>query len=485
MNVPNELRLGLAALLPLLLLAKSATAAPVRDETTLRTRLTGMVARPDGLEANEVARRAQSTSFELRQKRQEVLAAAAAADQALVAWFPRLSVAARYARLSPIDAQPIGNLVVAPPGTATGPLAPGTPLINAPVAFPALSNATSLQASLQLPLLDYVLRIPSVQAAARHQREAACWSERAARRQLTADARVLYYSWARARLQAVVAEQALTQARGHLDSARHALDAGSAPKADLMRVQAQVAATELFLMRARNLEAVLAEQLRTAMHDTGAGRYEIGEDLRVELAPLALGALEPLVDEAWRGRMEPRILDELFGTRVAERSVARAGLLPRLDGFGDVVSADPNPRFFPQRDSFETTWDVGAQVSWSPNDLAVAALASRAGSARVEAVAAERHALHDRLRGEVMQALAAVREADFAVAATARGLDAAEESYRVRRDLYANGRATSIELTDAETDLTQARLNAVAARIDQRLSRVRFAHAVGRDGEKN
>ena len=51
----------------------------------------------------------------------------------------------------------------------------------------------------------------------------------------------------------------------------------------------------------------------------------------------------------------------------------------------------------------------------------------------------------------------------------------------MRRDLYANGRATSIELTDAETDLTQARLNAVGARIDQRVARVRLVHALGRD----
>jgi outer membrane protein TolC len=474
-----------AALLPLVLFAHAAAAAPVRDETTLRTRLTGMVGRPDGLAADDVARRAQATSFELRQKREEVLAAAAAADQALVAWFPRLQLSARYARLSPIDAQPIGNLVVAPPGTPTGPIAPGTPLINAPIAFPVILNSTSIAASLQLPLLDYVLRIPSLNAAARHQREAACWSERAARRQVAAEARVVYYSWARARLQAVVAEQALAQAHGHLDSARHALDAGSASKADFLRVQAQVASAELFLTRARNLEAVLAEQLRTAMHDRGPGHYEIGEDLRVELAPLGLGALESLVDEAWKSRLEPRVLDELFGARTAERGVARAGMLPRIDGFADVVTADPNPRFFPQRDSFETTWDAGAQLTWSPNEVAQAAFASRAGSARVAAVSAERDALRDRLRGEVMQALAAVREADFAVAATARGLDAAEESYRVRRDLYANGRATSFELTDAETDLTQARLNAVAARIDQRISRVRFAHAVGRDGETN
>ncbi len=64
---------------------------------------------------------------------------------------------------------------------------------------------------------------------------------------------------------------------------------------------------------------------------------------------------------------------------------------------------------------------------------------------------------------------------------TARGLSAAEEGYRVRRLLFLAGRATSVELTDAETELTRARQSALDARVDQRVSRERFQHAVGRD----
>jgi outer membrane protein TolC len=74
-----------------------------------------------------------------------------------------------------------------------------------------------------------------------------------------------------------------------------------------------------------------------------------------------------------------------------------------------------------------------------------------------------------------------VREADSTVVSAARGLDAAEESYRVRGELFTVGRSTSVELTDAETELTQARLNAIGARIDQRASRMQLLHALGRD----
>jgi outer membrane protein TolC len=104
--------------------------------------------------------------------------------------------------------------------------------------------------------------------------------------------------------------------------------------------------------------------------------------------------------------------------------------------------------------------------------------------AKAAATEAGKQAMVDGLRVEVMQAWQAAREADAALATTARGLASAEEGYRVRRDLFVNGRATSAELTDAETDLTRARLEAVNARIDTRSARVRLVHAVGRDVER-
>jgi outer membrane protein len=452
------------------------------ESTTLRTRLGNLVGRPGGLQAEDVATRAVATSFDLRQKQEEVMAAAASVDQALVGYFPRLNLLGRYTGLSGVDSPVLGNVVVA---AAPGPVTATTPTQAVPLSFPIPLNQWTFQASLQVPLLDYVLRIPGVAHAAAAQRDAARWSERATRRQIASDAQVLYYQWARARLQVAVAEQALVQARGHLDSAHHAFDAGAANKADVMRVEAQVASAELFVTRARNLEAVLAEQLRTAMHDGNSAGYEIGEDVRADLAAQALPPLEALVDEAWRGRAEPRVLAESGRAQAAQASAARGGYLPHVDAVGDVGYVNPNPRSFPQRDRFDTIWDVGLQLTYSPNEIAASHYAARSADAKTRAISAQEGSLRDRLRVEVMQAMEALREAEFAVQSTGRGLDAAEESYRVRRDLYGVGRSTSIELTDAETDLTQARLNAIGARIDQRVARIRLMHALGRDADRD
>lgn len=476
-------RVGPALVLGLL----CAGAGPARARTsadaappTLRARLDQEVARPGGLRADEVAARVAATSPAVREHEEERAAAGAAVGQALAGYAPRLALEGRYVRLSDIDAPLLGNLVVAP-GAPAGPLPPGTPLANAPVRFPVRLDQTSLQATLVLPLVDYLWRLPALHAAASRSREAAALGARAARLQAASDGRLAYYAWARARLQAMVAADALVQARRHLERVESIFRVGSASKADVLRVQAQVAASELFLARARDLERVLADRLRTAMHDDSARRYEIGEDLRVALAPLRTADVNELFCEAWRGRLELRALAAAAAGERAHAGAERAAALPRLDAFGDLVYADPNPRFFPPKDAFDLTWDAGVRLSWSPNEAAHALLGGRAGDARARRAEAELAALRDALRGEVMQAYAAAREADLAIDTTARRLDAAEESYRARRALFDNGRATSVELTDAETELTQARLDAVGARIDQRAARVRLWHATGRD----
>ena len=66
-----------------------------------------------------------------------------------------------------------------------------------------------------------------------------------------------------------------------------------------------------------------------------------------------------------------------------------------------------------------------------------------------------------------------------AIDTTTRALVTAEEAYRVRRALFQNGRATNLELTDAELDLPRARLDAIDARIALRVAKANLARAVG------
>jgi outer membrane protein TolC len=474
--------LGSLAFGATLLAADAASAVPPPDDRgTLDSKLGSVLGAPGGLTSDVVSARAEATSFDIKEKQADLQAAAAGVDQALVGYFPKLSGVARYTRLSPIDQPSLGTLV-AVPNAMQGPIPAGTPLVAVPLSFPVILNQYLLQATLSLPISDYILRIPQNYAAASKNVNAARLAEKATRFKVAADARGAYYAWVRAKLQRVVAAQAVEQAKAHVVDVKKAFDAGTVSRADVLRFDSQLAASELFLERADSFESLTETQIRVAMHDFEATPYQIGESVDAE--PVKAGERDDLPSmwsEATHNRLELRTLDESYSSLKEQAKVARAGYFPRLDGVGDVIYADPNQRVFPSEDVFKTTWDVGLQLSWSPNDAASAGPSSGSLEARASSLVAQRQSLADAICIEVTQARNSLREARTAIESSGRGLLAAEESYRVRRSLFQNGRSTSVELTDAETDLTRSRLESITARVDLQVAKVRLEHALGRD----
>ena len=453
--------------------AAGATAAPI-------------IAPPvaGGLTADEVAQRAAVSSHEVAARGEERSAAASGVDQANAAFIPRLSGVARYTRLSSIDQPSLGTLVAAPEGTPN-PIPAGTPLAAVPLSFPVILDQYTSQATLQLPLSDYFLRLPQLRESAAKTARAAALMEQATRLRVATDARLGYYGWARARLQADVAQRAVAQARAHLKDAEAAHASGVSSKADVLRVASQVASAELLLARATSAVAISERRLRTLMHDQSDRRFEIGEDLRGVPAGPEPGLLnqpqKDLVEQALVRRFEPRALRETIAGTQAQAGAVRAAGLPRLDAVGNATYAKPNGRYFPQREEFRGTWDASLQLSWAPTDLFGAEAGHSAVLARSRQLEEERGVLVDGITLEVVQGLESLRESESAMTTSARGLEAAEESYRVRRALYQNGRATSVELTDAETEHSRAQLEAIGAQIDRRIAAARLRHALGND----
>jgi outer membrane protein TolC len=413
-----------------------------------------------GLTSEQVAARAQETSFDAAARRQALAAAEARLEQAKVAYLPKLTLTGSYTRLSEV-AQTLtfgGQTIV----------------------FPL--NRYLFQAGLAVPVSDYVLRISQGYAAASRNQHAAQLDQLAAKLKAGTDGKLAYYAWLRAKGQLIVAERALGQSKDHLVDANNSFEAGTASKADVLRVESQVASAELVVAQAQNVLNLNEEQIRTAMHDTTPGRYAVGEDLRIDPPPVpGLDNLEVLRAEALEQRLEVRALDETAWSLREQAKVARAGYYPRLDLVGNAIFANPNPRVFIPTNEFTPSWEVGAQLVWTPNDALNANGASADTEARASQIQMQKQVLRDSVGLEVVQAYNAMREAEITLGTTARGLRSAEEGYRVRRELFQNGRATSVELTDSEVELFRASLEAINARANLRSARASLLHAVGRD----
>jgi len=442
--------------------AKLAPPAPAVDDMAEFDRELDKLFATGGLTSDQAATRAASASLAVRRRIAEVEAAIAQAEAAELTWVPQVAAKASYTRLSKIDATPImlGTTVIPP--------------------FPTLTDAYLAEAQLNVPLSDYVLRYPKLIDASRLAAEVARINQRSSELGAGQDARLFYYEWVRAKLQVLVTQRQLIQIQKTLGQIRALAEVQRLSRADLLRVESQEADAEQLVDRAENLAQLREEQLRLAI---GAPNepLAIGEDIRADLAGGAAGKLDDLMTTAKQKRLEFKVIDTGLRAKEAQRDAERANLLPRLSAFGVADYADPNQRVFPQADKFTFTWQVGAQLTWTLNDALVARTTQRRITAEANELRADRANLELGTRLEVLAAQQQVSIAQHALITTQKGLTAAQEGYRVRKELLNADRATAVELVDAETDLTRSRIAALNARVDLRVARSQLEHALGND----
>jgi outer membrane protein TolC len=319
-------------------------------------------------------------------------------------------LSARYTRLSSIDEPQLG--VLAAPADQTlgaGEVVTG-PVIALPLSFPVILNQYVLQAQLTVPLSDYLLRTSRAVSGANRVKNASEFEERATRLSVARDAKVAYYQWIRAQGLSFVGAQSVEQAKGHLNDANNAFQAGLVSKADVLRAQTGVKSAELFLERANSAVQLATSRLRVMMKDEPGKKYEVGENILAPLPSLPGTASEPAAfREASQQRLELKVLVENEQALRDQASLTSAGNYPRLDANASAQYANPNQRFFPQEDKFRGTWDAGVVLSWSPTAIFGAQAGARSLNARAAELVAQRQALLDGLELEVSQAVSAER----------------------------------------------------------------------------
>jgi outer membrane protein TolC len=413
-----------------------------------------------GLTADQVAARAVKASPTVRARRAQIDAAVAQAKTAELARVPHVGVSATYTRLSPIDPVSFG---------------PGAP----PLEF--AQNSYVAEGQLNLALSDYLVRFPKLIAAAREGTEAARIGKRISEVDAAFEARTAYYEWVRAKLQTLVAQRQLTNIRATLGQVKALADAQRVSRADLMRVESQEAQVEQAADQLAQLSVLREQQLRIEIGAADNEALAIGEDIRADIAGPGVEPLDQAVVVAQKQRLDFQQYDVGIVAKEKEREAEAAGLFPRLSAFAVADYSRPNQRVFPQVDEFRFTWQAGLQLTWTLNDSLVTNANRDRIAGEIRELRANRENLEHGTRIAVLSSQQAVTIAQRALATSAKGLAAAEESYRVRQALLQAQRATGVELVDAETELTRARIAALDARIDLRIALVNLAHAIGAD----
>ncbi len=444
-----------------------------------------------GLTADQVAALAETTAPSVARAEAALNSARAGAARALLGILPVIDLSARYTRLSRVPTPSFGTTLTpeqvamaqAAVDAVTDPAARGLFQANldgqqVSLSFPIVLDQYMLHAGLTWPVSDIFFSILPSYHAMEALADSSAEQLEAQHQTVALQAREAFYSYARARAASLVAELMVRQTEAHRADIAAFVEAGTAAPVDLMRMDAQLAATRVAMARANGGVATAAVGLRSLMHVEPARDLPIGENLLADAAPVTQ-TREQLVDSAMSHRAEMRALRRLVAAREHLVSARSGTRLPHLAVSANADYANPNQRIFPQRAQFQGSWDVSAILSWSPNSLFTGGQDRNVAESDLAQARADLAALEDGLRLEVSQSYEGYIAAREALLAARTGVAAAEESYRVRLERFHAGAAVTSDLLDADSELTRSRLDLINAAVDLRIAEARLRRASG------
>ena len=409
---------------------------------------------PGGLTSSQAVEQVVTTSPDLDRTKTLLLDAQGGAMQAMSGLVPRLELLGRYSRLSPVDTPTFGNLT-----------------------FPSLTQQIASDATLMYSFTDSLAEALPAYRAAKKNEAAARHQIEATRNDVAFAARQAYYEFARAEAGLGVANFALEAAESQRKETESLVEAGSAARVDLLRVEAQEEAARVAVERAKFGLQVATRALQAMMHTEELPT--LGEDLSGPVDEMPVETEAALKERAFRERPDLLALRTYILASKHQLRSAIGGRMPDLLIRGSAQYSNPNLRVIPQQDGFDPTWEAGAVIRWSPNDTVRAQGRAKQLQAELDRAHADVISLQDRIRVEVAEGYHGLLASRSAMESARLGLSAAREGYRVTREQLQAGVVNTTTLLQAQAELIRAQVDVVDSAIGLRVATAQLRRAIG------
>ena len=422
------------------------------------------------LDLDQAVQMATAHNRKTKMREDEADAAVFRRKQATARFLPKLSLSARYSRVSHVEP---GSLSLPAP-TITDPSATNTVQLGE-----AVDNQYSLRLSVDQPIFTGFALWNGYQAT-KHVEALAHQRVRAERADVRAVAQETYFNLLKAREIRNVTEQLVKALEQHLQRMRSFYDAGRATELDVSRVQSRVAAARVSLVQIRGAEDGAHLAMATVLGVPSTTALVLANIVDTKTRE-SLPDAEQFVTEALATRPEVAIATEGAAVAAARVEVEGSALWPQVSLRLGYNYDRPNQRYFPAHDRFDGSWDISAILSWTAWDWGGTYYGMKAAQAEASAAARNVDEVRDAVRLDVERQRQGYTTATAKIAAARQALSSAERAYDVAEILFDAGRAESLEVLDAATELTRARSDLVQSLADARIAWAFVQKAAGRD----
>lgn len=285
-----------------------------------------------------------------------------------------------------------------------------------------------------------------------------------------------YYSTLKAEKILGVTIQTEKQVAEHAKVAQSFFDVGIIPKNDLLQAEVELAQAKQNLIRADNGVSIAKSKFNTVL------RREINEPvnlLDILTYTTFTEGQDDCMQKAYANR--PEMKEAALRVEEARKQItlARSPFYPYLslrfyyEKQGDTY--DVHGSNFKDEES----WNVLASMDWTLWEWGKTYYSVNESEVRLIQAEDARVQVRDAVTLEVKEAFLNLQEAEKNISVAMTAITQAEENFRLNEERYKEQVATTTDVIDAQTLLTQAQINYFNALSDHNIARARLGRAMG------
>jgi outer membrane protein TolC len=309
--------------------------------------------------------------------------------------------------------------------------------------------------------------------------DAAEFNEKVARQDVILDAKNAFYSVLKAKKLLGVSEQRVTQIAAQKDVAENFYEVGMSPLNDLLEAQASLAnARQGFIVAKNNLE-IAKSQFNIVLRRRVNGPVEIQDML--DYAPF-IHDIEYCLSAARENRFEIVVADLEVEIAGKEVQLARKDYYPSVDlkgrytRIGDEFDVDGGEGI-----SDAVSWDIRATAQWDFWEWGRTTFGIREKLHRLSQAQYSRSEILDNIDLEVKTAYLRTKESEKNIITVEKAIEQAKENFRINQERFKEQVATTTDVLDAQTLLSDTLTNYFNALYDFKISKATLFRTMGQE----
>lgn len=281
-----------------------------------------------------------------------------------------------------------------------------------------------------------------------------------------------------------VTGELLRDVEERLRISREMFDGGRVPRYYLLRDEAELANVVQMDAMARSRADLSLVSLKTTMGVDLSSPITLAD--RLEVTPTTLSIGEG-IRQASEGHPDLKAAAKQREAAQADVRAAYGNYFPQVSvGYMYDWALTKNRAWESQADGVRSRADsaegysVGVVVTLPLFDGFSRENALKTAKAKLEKALQSEGLVRQQITKEVNQAALMLGAAEKGVEASRKGLEQADEEFRIVKERFTSGRGIQLEILDAQVSLTRARFNAVAALADYGSALAMWLRATGR-----